>query len=332
MRHPRDFLEVDRRPDFDVLQRVKIVHRHVQFFREELRRVRHERRAAREEQALRHRAALLAAVELNRLIHLDVQPRHHLPRNLRDQRLIRIIRLLVRAPQTHETRIDLQFFRHRIGQLGLVGKIRRDRIRADVDAPREHLPLLENHHIAGLGPDVQQHRALLDFPVIEPKCVAQRRRSRVDQLQRHAGRLATAEKPIHHIVLDRDQQHLQLPGRRRSQNLIIPHHFLQWEWHVLLRLVLNDLRDLVRIHLRELHELREHRRRRRAQIQPLRGKSPTRNRLGQRLEQHLFPRVLLHPLLPQRRDDVSQQPQRPRFVRLKLGELERARTKVRAKK
>ena len=43
------------------------------------------------------------AIKLHRLVDLDVQPRHELPRNLGNGRLMRIFRLFIRAAQADET-------------------------------------------------------------------------------------------------------------------------------------------------------------------------------------------------------------------------------------
>ena len=141
----------------------------------------------REEQPLRRRAALLPAVELHGLVDLDVQPGHELPRDLRDRRLVRVLRLLVRAAQADEALVDLELLRRVELQLGFVGEILGDGVGAQVDAAGEDLALLEEQQVAGLGPDVQQHRAVFQVAVIVAEGVAQRRRGHVGQLQLQPG-------------------------------------------------------------------------------------------------------------------------------------------------
>ena len=53
---------------------------------------------------------------------------------------------------------------------------------------------------------------------------------------------------------DRDQQHFQFAAGSRAEDLIVPHHFLQRKRHVLLRFVLDDLRDLAGIYRRQFDE------------------------------------------------------------------------------
>ena len=60
--------------------------------------------------------------------------------------------------------------------------------------------------------------------------------------------LGHPEQPFDNVRLDGDQQHLQFAAGGRAQNLVVPHDFFQRERHVLLRLVLDDLRDLAGIH------------------------------------------------------------------------------------
>ena len=103
MRHARQLLQIHGRGNLQVAERVEILDLHIQLFREKLRRVGHDRCAARQEQPLRGRAALLTAIKLQRLVDLNVQFRHELPRNFGNGRLVWILRLLVRAPEADET-------------------------------------------------------------------------------------------------------------------------------------------------------------------------------------------------------------------------------------
>ena len=100
-----------------VAQRIEILDRHGQLLRKELRRIGHDRRAARKEQPRRRRAALLAPVKLHGLVDLDVQPRHELPRDLRDRRGVLILRLLVSAAEADETLLDLDLLGLRESEL-----------------------------------------------------------------------------------------------------------------------------------------------------------------------------------------------------------------------
>ena len=107
MRHARQLFQVHRRINLHVAERIEVFDRHVQLFREKLRRVRHDGRAAGQKESLRRRPALLAAIKLDRLVDLNVQLGHELPRDLGNGRLIRILRLFIRAAQADETLGDL---------------------------------------------------------------------------------------------------------------------------------------------------------------------------------------------------------------------------------
>ncbi|OQC27180.1 MAG: hypothetical protein BWX68_00241 [Verrucomicrobia bacterium ADurb.Bin063] len=328
MRHPRQFLEVEPRIQLDVAQRVEILHRHIQLLGEKLRRIRHHRRPARQKQPLRRRAALLAAVKLHGLVDLDMQPRHKLPGNLGDRRLVRVIRLLIRPAQAHKPLVNLELLRRVKLQLRLIGKILRDGVRPQVDAARENLALLKKQQVAGLGANIQQHRAILQVAIIIAKRIAQRRRRNIRQLQLQPRRLRHPEQPLHHVRLDGHQHHLQLPPGRRPENLVIPHHLGQRKRHILLRLILDHLRHLARLHRRQLDELGKHVEPRGADIDlpgldPLLGQD-----LLQRLENHRLAGAFLRPLRAQRLEAVLLQPQPARLVDLELGQLETARAKI----
>jgi len=59
---------------------------------------------------------------------------HHLPGNLRDGGLARVVGLLVRATQTDKALRDLKFLRLDERELGLGRKLLSDRVGADVNA------------------------------------------------------------------------------------------------------------------------------------------------------------------------------------------------------
>ena len=278
------FFQVDGGIDLDVAERIEVFDRQVQFFGEELRGVRHDRRAAGEEQALRRRTTLLPAVELKRLVDLNVQARHDLARNLRDRRLLRVVRFLVSATEADKTLLDLEPFGLREFQLGLRRKILSDGISAYIDAAGIDLALLKKQQVAGLGANVQQHRAAVQVAIVVAKGVAQSGRRHVHQLHPQPRRLRRAEETFHHVRLDSDEQHLQFTGRRRSQDLIVPDHFLQREGHVLLGFVLDDLGDLGRVHRRQFDELGKDVKAGRADVDVFRAERPLGEQFLDRLE------------------------------------------------
>ena len=108
-----------------------------------MRRVRHDGRATGQEQPLRRGPTLLPAIKLQRLVNLNVQPRHELPRNLRNRGLMLVFRLLVRAAQTHKTLVNFDLVRLIELQLCFIRKILRDGVGAQIDAAGEKFTLLE---------------------------------------------------------------------------------------------------------------------------------------------------------------------------------------------
>ena len=266
-------------------------------------------------------ASLLAAVKLNRLVDLDVQARHHLPRNLGDGCLVRIVGFFVSAAQAHEPLFNLQPLSFCQRQARFLRKIQSDRVRPDIDSARVNIPAIEEQQVAGFGSDIQQHRATFKIVVVIAKRVAQRRRRYIHQLQTQTRSFRGAKEPFDYVRFDRDQKNLQLPVRRCSQNLIIPHHFLQRKRHILLRLVLDNLSDLRRIDRRQLHEFRKGVKTGRAKIQILRPVRFLRQQLLQRLLCNHVPRGFSS-LLPERAQPVLLQQQSPFIRNLEFGDLE----------
>ena len=117
------------------------------------------------------------------------------------------------------------------------------------------------------------------------------------------------EQAFHNVRLDGHQQNFQLAARRRAQNLIIPHHLRQRKRHVLLRLVLDDLVHLARIHRRQLDKFGKDMEARRANIHLLDFKPFFRNDRLQGRENQFFPRGFLRAFQAERFDGKIVQPQ-----------------------
>ena len=294
------FFQVDGGIDLDVAERIEVFDRQIEFFREELRGVRHDRRAAGEEQALRRRTTLLPAIELERLVDLNVQARHDLARNLRDRRLLRVVRFLVSATEADKTLLDLEPFGLREFQLGLRRKILSDGVGADIDAARIDLALLKKQQVAGLGANVQQHGAAVEVAIVVAKRVAQSGGRYVHQLHAQPRRFRRAKETLHHVRLDGDEQHFQFTGRRRSQDLIVPDHFFQREGHVLLSFVLDDLGDLGSVHRRQFDKLGKNVKAGRADVDVFRAERPLGEQFLDRLEDDPFTRGFLRALEAER--------------------------------
>jgi len=93
-----------------------------------------DRGAAGEEQPLRGRAALLAAVKLDGLVDLNVEPRHDLAGDFSNGGGLGILRFFVGAPEADGAFFELDGFG--VGKTGfcLMGEILGDGIGPDVDA------------------------------------------------------------------------------------------------------------------------------------------------------------------------------------------------------
>ena len=255
MCHARQFFEVDGRVNLHTAERIEIFNRHVQFFRKKLSRVGHDRGAAGKEKSLRGRAALLATVKLHRLIDLNVQLGHELPRDFGNGRLLRIIRLLIRTAQAHKALGNLDFFCVIKFQLRFGRKILRDDVRAQIDAARKNFTLFKKQQVARLCTDVQQHGAIFELRIIVAERVAERGGRSIAQQQFQFRLLSHTEESLDDFRLDGDQQHFQFTTRGRAEDLIIPYDFAQRKRHVLLRFVLDNLTDLGRVHRRQFDEL-----------------------------------------------------------------------------
>ena len=305
MRDLGQFFAVQFRVELDVAQRIEVFHRQIQLLGEELRRVRHARRATREEQAIRRRPALLTAVKLDGLVDLNVQPGEHLSGNLGNRRLMGTVRFLVGATQAHEAFGNLDLLGFVELQLGFLGEILRDGIGPDVNAARVNIALLEEQQVAGLGTDVQQHGAAFEVAVVVAEGVAQRSRRDIDDLQAQTGTFRRLEQAFDHVFLDGDEQHLEFAGGSGAEDLIIPHDFLQREGDILLRLVLDDLCDLGGIDRGQLDELGEGVETRRADIDVASFRSDLGQQLIQRLAHGGVARGFLRTVLAERAKTIA---------------------------
>src|SRR5207247_809115 len=201
--------QIDSGIELNVAQRVKGFDRDVEFFGEELRRVRHDGGATRQEEPLGGRAALLATIKLHGLVDLDVQAGHELAGDLGDGRLVRVLRLFVGATQADEALFDLEFFGHVELVLGFTGEVLGDRVGAQVNAAGKHFALFKEQQVAGLGADVQKHGAIFQIAVVVTKRVAQGRWRHIRQLQMQAGAFGHPEQELDDVALDRHQPYFK---------------------------------------------------------------------------------------------------------------------------
>ena len=241
--------------DLHSLKYVKVLNWNLKFFREELRQVRHDRRAAVKEQPHRFAAALLFLPELNRLVYLHMHAGHHLTGNFGKGRLVWVIRFGIRAAQTNKTLLQLNLLRLRKTHLGFRGKLLRDGVGADVDRAEEKFLTVKKEDVGGLCADVQHHGAALEFAVVVAEGIDERRLGGVDQLHVHSSRLDQIDDAVRHLALQRGNEHLNLAGLGDAHCVVIPGSLLQREGNVLRGLKLDQLRHLGVVYLRDAHRL-----------------------------------------------------------------------------
>ena len=223
---------------------VEVLDRHAEFLREELRQIWHDGRAAVQEHPHRAAAALLLLPELQRLVHLHVQTGHHLPGNLGESRLVRILRFGIRTTQADQPLLQLDLLRLRKADLRFRRELLGDRVGPDVDGADEKFLALEKQRVRRLGPDVQHQRATLKIVVAVAEGIDQRGLRRVHQFHVHALRLGHLDHPVGHLALESGEQHLDLARLGHPHRVVIPRGLLQRERNVLLRLELDQLRHL----------------------------------------------------------------------------------------
>src|SRR5262249_16606557 len=209
-------------------------------------------------------------------------------------------------------------------------KILGDGIGADVDPSRIDFALFKEKQVAGLRADIEQHSAAIEVAIVVAKSVAQSGRGNVHQLHAQARRFRGAEKPFHHVRFDGDEQYLQFSRRGRSQDLIIPNHFFERERDVLLGFVLDDLRDLGRVHRRELDELGKDVEAGGADVDVFRTKRPLGEQFLDRLENDTLAGGFLRALEAERFQPKLPQAEGAGFIRLKLGDFQTTRSEIQA--
>ena len=117
--------------------------------------------------------------------------------------------------------------------------------------------------------------------------------------------------------------------------MVVPDDLFQGEWHILLRLVLDDLGNLAGVGGRQLYKLGENLETRRANIDSARLERPLharRENLLQALEHHQFTVLLHQACLPHAAQRVVPEPERAGLIRLELRDLYRRGTEINAEK
>ena len=147
-------------------------------------------------------------------------------------------------------------------------------------------------------------------------------------MQAEPGTFRYPEETLDHIVLDRHQEDLQLTGRGRADNLVVPDDFFQRKRHILLGLVLNDLGDLRGVNGWKPNKFREGVKARGASVDAIRRKLLFGQKRLQLLLQDSGTGSVLEPILPKGGKSELMQAQCTRLVHLELGELKRCSPKI----
>src|SRR6202012_5951011 len=112
----------------------------------------------------------------------------------------------------------------------------------------------------------------------------------------------------------------QLAAGGGAKDLVIPDHFTQGKRKILLRLVLDDLSDLGRIHGRQFYKLGKSVKARSADVDVFGLKTFFGDGLLQRLQNNFFAGGFLRAIRAERFDDESIDTQSSRLVDFKLRE------------
>ena len=103
--------------------------------------------------------------------------------------------------------------------------------------------------------DIKHYRAALKIAVVKTECVDQRSLRRVNQFHVYTLRLCHLDHPVRNLALERGEQHLDLARLGHAHRVMIPRGLLQRERNVLLRLKLNQLRNLCLVDRRQADRL-----------------------------------------------------------------------------
>ena len=251
-----DTVGIDPLVHGNIDERVEEFHFHAQLLGEERVQVRQDRRPSGQQDPRRSRSPLLAAVEVDRAVHFRVQPRDHIAHDLGSTLRHLAVQFRIHAAERHVRVFPLQLLGFFEREPEFPGQLLRDRDAGDGNAATEDARLLHEDQVRGSGPDIENHDAAVLVRVVVAYRVVQRHGCGIHDFRFHANGEHTVREPAH--VLDfRRHEHDVHVARVAFHERVVPHDLVDRKRNVLLRLVLDDLGDLVFRHRGKSHEAGE---------------------------------------------------------------------------
>src|SRR6266536_1133037 len=183
-----------------------------------------------------------------------MQARHGTPNDFRHSRYVRIRRIGASTPETDETALSFACFGGSKSLVEFFCQSRRHRAAANWYAARKNLAWLDEEQIGGASADIDHERRIGHIAVVVTKGVVERHVRDPDHHRSKPRRFYRGVDSFEQVGLDRDQNDLQLLIRPATDELIIPHHFVNRERHVLLCLKTNDAIDFFLLYRRQFYE------------------------------------------------------------------------------
>ena len=133
-----------------------------------------------------------------------------------------------------------------------LGDCCRDGRPADRYAAGKKAIALHVEQVAGFGPDIDQKHRLLRLPVGRAEGIVDGHGRNIDFGRGEAAFVDRAVDFVERVALDRDDHRFFLGSA--IDELVVPHHFLERKWHMLLSLEGNELLDIVSLDWRQFDE------------------------------------------------------------------------------
>src|SRR5205823_13181056 len=221
--------------DGDIAYGVKEFDRHLQFLLKKFAHVRHARAAATEVDSRGRFALLLRPIMTDGPHNFSMKARHGAPNDFRHSRYVRIRRIGVSTPETDEAALSFARFGGGKRLVEFFCQRRRHRATANWHAARKNLAWLYEEQIGGASADIDYERRIGHIAVVITKGVVERHVRDPDHHRSKPRRFYRGVDSLKQVGFDRDQDNLQLFIRSATDELIIPHIFVNRERHVLLR-------------------------------------------------------------------------------------------------
>ena len=188
-----------------------------------------------------------------------MQPGHYIANDFTDPRLLLVSRFFIRATQRHKTLGAFQLFSVEKWHAKLSGNALGDGITGNRNRARVDTAFFQKQQIGRACANVHHHRAAVNFAFVVAHGVDQRHWRHIDDFSAQPGGFDTLVQLFNDVALDCQQNDFKLTLLRAAQQLMIPDDLINWERHVLLRFVLNDLFDFRFFHRRQFDKPGEHR-------------------------------------------------------------------------